>query len=211
MKSMKRLAAQGNDGDLHPAQAADVLELRLGLRLRHTRLAKNLRLSDVAAKSGYSESLISKIENNKALPSLNTLHRLAKALGTTISALFHDGGDGGIVTHPGQRLVLRNVGERGALAEGIENELLIPLGADTQLQASLMRIEVGGRSDGLHQHQGDEAGYVIKGDVILTVGVSSYRLGPGDAFYYSSEQPHGISNADTVPAEILWCNTPPSL
>jgi transcriptional regulator with XRE-family HTH domain len=208
---MKKLPVRDRDVD-EEVSAAEVLELRLGQRIRHARLVKNMRLSDVALKSGYSESLISKIENNKALPSLNTLHRLAKALDTTIAALFQEGGAGnGVVTHAGQRLVLRSMVERDAVSEGIENELLIPLGADSQLQASVVRIEPGGRSDGLHQHQGDEAGYVIKGQVILTVGSKTYHLGPGDAFYYSSEQPHGIANSSTEGAEIFWCNTPPSL
>jgi transcriptional regulator with XRE-family HTH domain len=189
-----------------------VLELRLGMKLRLTRLAKGMRLSDVAEKSGYSESLISKIENNKAMPSLNTLHRLAKALGITIADLFREGaGDEGVVTHPGRRLVLRSMAERDASIEGIENELLIPLGADTSLQASIVRIDPGGRSDDLHQHQGDEAGYVIKGEVTLVIGTNTYQLGPGDAFYYSSSQPHGLMNPGTERAEILWVNTPPSL
>lgn len=209
---MKRSATSATARDLDISPEDEVLELQLGRRLRHARHVKNMRLSDVAEKSGYSESLISKIENNKALPSLNTLHRLAKALETTIAMLFHDGGsENGVVTHPGERLILRSTVERGAIAEGIENELLIPLGANTQLQASLMRIEPGGRSDGLHQHQGDEAGYVIKGEVVLTVGPNRYRLNPGDAFFYLSEQPHGIANPGVGPAEILWCNTPPSL
>src|SRR5882757_8997661 len=59
-------------------------ELRLGLQLRHARLVKGLRLRDVAEQSGYSESLISKIEHNKATLSLNTLHRIAQVLGKTI-------------------------------------------------------------------------------------------------------------------------------
>jgi transcriptional regulator with XRE-family HTH domain len=191
---------------------ADILELKLGLKLRLTRLAKGMRLSDVAEKSGYSESLISKIENNKAMPSLNTLHRLAKALDITISELFREQASGdGVVTHPGQRLILKSMAERGASIEGIENELLIPLGAPTSLQASIVRIDPGGRSDDLHQHQGDEAGYVIRGEIVLMVGTDTYHLRPGDAFYYSSTQPHGLFNPGAKMAEILWVNTPPSL
>jgi transcriptional regulator with XRE-family HTH domain len=198
--------------DRDEASEREVFDLRIGDRLRHARLAQKMRISDVAERSKYSESLISKIENGKALPSLNTLHRLAIALGTTIAALFQDrDGAGDLVTRPGQRLVLRSMAERDAVEKGITNELLIPLGAASQLQASIVRIEPGGRSDGVHEHQGDEAGYVVSGEVVLTVGANQYRLGPGDAFYYSSEQPHGIANNSSGPAEIFWCNTPPSL
>jgi transcriptional regulator with XRE-family HTH domain len=209
---MKRSVAQKFDPDPDPSMSLEIGELRLGSKLRHARLVHGMRLSDVAEKSGCSDSLISKIENNKAMPSLNTLHRLAKALGTTISDLFREGAGGnGVVTRQGERLILSGMRERGDTTEGIENELLIPFGANTLLQASIVRVDAGGRSDGLHQHQGDEAGYVLRGEVVLTVGADTYRLGPGDAFFYSSAQPHGISNPGTTRAEIVWVNTPPSL
>src|SRR5690348_8733491 len=56
---------------------------RIGSQLRRQRRLRGLRLKDVAEKAGLSESLISKIENNKVSPSISTLHSLAKALGTS--------------------------------------------------------------------------------------------------------------------------------
>ena len=55
---------------------------RIGFQLRRERRVRGLRLKDVADKAGLSQSLISKIENNKTSPSLSTLHRVAKALGS---------------------------------------------------------------------------------------------------------------------------------
>src|SRR3984893_14172128 len=83
-------------------------ELRLGLQLRHARLVKGLRLRDVAERSGYSESLISKIEHNKATPSLNTLHRIAQVLGKTIGTLIADTAPAhrGVVTKSGERAII---------------------------------------------------------------------------------------------------------
>src|SRR5262249_33590117 len=47
---------------------------RIGSQLKRQRRLKGLRLKDVAERAGISQSLISKIENNKASPSLSTLH-----------------------------------------------------------------------------------------------------------------------------------------
>lgn len=88
-----------------------------------------MRLADLATASGCSESLISKIENGKATPSLNTLHRLARGLGTTIAGLLSDGGvPNGVVARQGQRTILTRLGPNGSAVEGVETELLIPFG-----------------------------------------------------------------------------------
>src|ERR1700748_3097430 len=54
----------------------------LGVQLRHARLVKGLRLKDLADLANCSESMISKIENNKSMPSLKPLHRMHRALET---------------------------------------------------------------------------------------------------------------------------------
>ena len=43
----------------------------LGVKLRHTRMTKGLRLRDLAEKAECSESMLSKIENDRAVPSLD--------------------------------------------------------------------------------------------------------------------------------------------
>ena len=60
----------------------------LGMRLRHARLAQEITLKQLAQKVGCSESLLSKLENEVAAPSLSMLHRLATALETNISDLM---------------------------------------------------------------------------------------------------------------------------
>src|SRR5262249_49196210 len=63
-------------------------EIRVGGRLKHARLVKELTLKQVARAAGCSESLLSKVENGKAYPSLPMLHRIAAALGTNVGALL---------------------------------------------------------------------------------------------------------------------------
>lgn len=58
------------------------------MRLRHARLAQEITLKQLALKVGCSESLLSKLENEVASPSLAMLHRVASALETSISDLM---------------------------------------------------------------------------------------------------------------------------
>ncbi|GAB4070877.1 cupin domain-containing protein [Ancylobacter sonchi] len=194
------------------ANAFDEAPIRLGTQLRHARKVKSLRLKDVADRSGYSESLISKIENNKATPSLNTLHRIAKVLGTSVAALMNENPRRpDIVMGPQQRPIIQEIAFGGIRSDGTEAEVMIPFGASTMLEAFLVRVQPGGSSDGQRQHEGEEVGFVRQGQLLLTVAGTTYRLKEGDSFFFPSSQPHGFTNPGDIPAEIIWVNTPPTL
>ncbi|MCY1246279.1 HTH-type transcriptional regulator PuuR [compost metagenome] len=76
------------------------------------------------------------------------------------------------------------------------------------LQANIHVVWPGGSSDGQIEHQGEEVGYVIEGQLELMLGDDVYLIGPGDAFTFSSQVPHGYRNAGDVVAKILWVNSP---
>lgn len=186
--------------------------IRVGMQLRHTRLSKNMKLRDVAEQSGFSESMISKIENNKATPSLNTLHKIAKVLGTTVAALLdRPNVDRDVRMSAAERPILSELSIAGLPSDGTEAELMIPLGASSMLQAFIIRVKPGGSSSGLRQHDGEEVGYVRTGQLELTVGEQAYLLQQGDSFFFPSSEPHGFRNLSKEDAEIVWVNTPPSL
>ena len=187
--------------------------VRIGVQLRHARLVKGLRLKDVADRAGYSESLISKIENNKAMPSINTLHRIARVLDTSMAALLSDGsGTADIVMRPEQRpRIVADAVPGTSDSDGTEAEVMIPFGASTMLEAFVIRVHPGGSSGGERHHDGEEVGFVRCGELLLTVDGESHHLKAGDSFFFASTRPHSFSNPGTVPTEIVWINTPPSL
>src|ERR1700722_14795276 len=82
--------------------------LVIGGRVRHARRVQGYQLRDLAEKVGCSESLLSKIENDKVLPSLQMLHKIATELGTTIGFLFADPTDHNrVVMRKGERAIIR--------------------------------------------------------------------------------------------------------
>jgi transcriptional regulator with XRE-family HTH domain len=69
-------------------KANDTLQVATAVRdLRHVR---NLSQRQLAARMGVPRTYISKIENGKAMPTLSSLDRLARALQVDISALLRD-------------------------------------------------------------------------------------------------------------------------
>jgi transcriptional regulator with XRE-family HTH domain len=183
--------------------------LHLGARLRHARLVQCLRLREVAERAGCSESMLSKIENDRAVPSLTTLHRLCKALGVNISRLMSQAPvRAWTIMHPADRPV---IGHRQAPdGEGTRAEVLVPAADGRLLQGFIVIIEPGGHSGGTLQHKGEEVGYVIEGTLQLTIEGESHLLGVGDSFHFPSDLPHSYGNPGAGPMRAVWINTPPS-
>lgn len=199
---------KGNDAAVvAPAAAAD--GVKIGVRVRHARLARGLRLREVADAAECSESLLSKIENDKVAPSLNVLHRIADALGITIGELFAKPNEPtGTISRSGQRPVVTMDRLRQGL--GLQMERLIAYDPGHLLQGSIHVVAPGGGSDGLITHGGEEVGYVIEGQLELTVGEQTYLLRTDDSFCFRSEIPHGYRNPGPGRTRVIFINTPPT-
>ena len=181
----------------------------LGLRLRMARRTKGWTMKQLAAAAGCSESLLSKIENGRNLPSLPLLHRLVQVLDTNIGWLFGDrASQRNIVFRAGQRPVIAlDPQHRG---EGIALERVIPFSEMHLLQCNIHHIAEGGSSAGPIAHEGEEVGYVLAGRIELIVDGRSHRLAAGDAFVFRSDRQHAYRNVGEGTASIFWVNTPPT-
>jgi transcriptional regulator with XRE-family HTH domain len=181
----------------------------LGVRLRHGRMTKGLRLKDVAEAADCSESMISKIENGRAVPSLNALYRIAEVLELTVGQLFEKPSEpDGLLSRAGERPIVKTDPLRNG--PGLTLERLIPYDKARLLQGSIHNLAPGGSGGGLVTHEGEEVAYIIEGRVELIIGEAKYVLNAGDSICYRSEIPHGYKNASGEPAKFIVVNTPPS-
>lgn len=181
----------------------------IGPRLRHARLVKGLLIKDLAARVGVSISLISKYENDRALPPLTVLHSLVTALGTNIGALFEANWTGvDYVARAGTRplLAAAGIGE----SAGVTLERLVPNGRGHLLQGNIHIVAPGGGSMGPMLHEGDEMGYVLEGRLTLSIEDVTHELQPGDSFSFPSNLAHTYRNPGLRVTRVLWVNTPPT-
>src|ERR1700680_4419728 len=77
------LASSGKD-----RVSSETSSLKVGDRLRRARLSKGLRMRDLAQAVGCDESMISKIEAGKVLPSLPMLNKMVRALDRDMVSFF---------------------------------------------------------------------------------------------------------------------------
>jgi len=184
--------------------------IRIGFHLRRERRLKKLRLKDVAEATGLSVSLISKIETNRVGPSLSTLHLIARALDSSISALFAmEELPTPVVRRRRERPI---AGKVQSISEwdGIEAEIMVPFAEGRLLEGFVFVMQPGGNSGGVLQHEGEECGYVLEGRLELCVGGEKYSLSRGDSFFFPSTIPHRYRNPGKVTARVVWINTPPT-
>lgn len=198
--------------DDREAETDELLESRrrLGIKLKLARQTKGLTLKELAKRSQCSESLLSKAENGRALPSLPLIHRLVRVLETNISWLFDENEpNDSPVFRAGTRPVVTLDNRPGDWA-GISVERIIPYKGGHLLQSTIHHIDVGGQSGAAITHEGEETGYILRGQIDLILDGVIHSLKVGDSFCFRSHIPHSYRNTGSEPASILWTCTPPT-
>lgn len=202
---MKREKSQGLQRD-----SLSDTKKSLGVRLRLARQMKGLTLKELAESSGCSESLLSKVENGKVLPSLPMIHRVVQVLETNISWLFDEPADDeSVIFRQGTRPVITLDKHKGT-SRGLMLERIIPYKDGHLLQCNIHHLEIGGQSGETITHEGEEVGYILTGIVELTLNGDTFRLETGDGFCFRSNIPHSYRNMGDDAASILWVCTPPT-
>ena len=181
------------------------IEIDLGARIRSLRVARGETLRKLAAQAGVTESFLSQVERGVASPSIASVQRIARALGTSIAELFAADDRAGIVVRAADR---RRVVYQGL---GAVDEFLTRA-TDGRLQVIMSTIQPGGGTgDEAYTHDSDEEVVVVlEGVLDLWVGPEHYRLESGDAVTHSSRVPHRNTNPGPGVARVLFCITPPS-
>ena len=162
--------------------------MQIGDRLKSLRIHQKRTLQEIADSSDLSKSMISKIENNKAVPSVAALVKIAKALGTNISNLLEQESWAKTVyttQEEAQRSLTRT--EKGYS--------VFPYAAgfhEKKMQPFLFTARKGEVVPHRLSHEGEEYVFIIDGEMEMTVGDIAYILKKGDSLYFSSLQKHGI-------------------
>ena len=182
----------------------------LGPQIKQIRIAKGLKVIDIARRTGLTSSTISQVERSKISPTIATLKKIAQALDHPLGFFFesqpekrpHPVMKQSPVVHKHQRKIL-------SPCKGITQQLLNPdMSGPIEF---IYNIYEPGASTGPDQynHPGSECGLVLEGELIVTVDEDEYHLKEGDSITFSSTEPHSLYNPGKVQCIALWVNTPP--
>jgi len=180
--------------------------MKIGNHLRELRQRRKLSVRAVALRSGISHSSISLIERDLISPSLDTLHAVLDALGTTLSGFFLEFH---AVSPPDPFCRAGDMAEIGR-PDAISYRVI---GSGFPNRSMLMLHETyapGADTGEAFSHSAQEGGLVIRGAVEVTVAGRTTVLQPGDGYYFDSREPHRFRNAADGPSEIVSAITPPT-
>lgn len=93
--------------------------------------------------------------------------------------------------------------------EEYQIEWIVPNAQKNEMEPILLTLEPRGSSHEMLSHQGEEFGYVLKGNVTLVRDNKKYKLKAKDTFYINGKKSHYLYNHGNSEALILWITTPP--
>ena len=176
------------------------LAKRIGLRVKEVRKGYELSLKKLADDTGLSISLISRVENGLAMPSIPTLQIIAKSLKVDIGHFFKTDTPKQFIISPKTkpRTIVSGKGYKNIelLAEGMEIAFMEP---------TIVTTEPKDKEDDINlmAHDGQEFMYVLEGKLELTLGESKYIMNKGDAAYWNGHVPHRGLSLSKKPAKSL--------
>ncbi len=175
----------------------------LGTRLKQLRTRQALSQKELAGMVGVTPSSISQIESNLICPSLPALFKMAQMLGVDAGYFFQR-------DISGQRpIVFSGGGKRVRFAdlpkESIRGYHLLPADQAAPFEPYLIEIPAGKKIPGhFFVHKGEEFGYVLEGELKVTVQNTSQRLSTGDVVYLTRHIPSQWKNSSKKTAKLLW-------
>lgn len=176
--------------------------MSLGSTIRERRLGDGLTLVALAERAGLSQPFLSQVENDRAFPSLESLYRIATALGTTPQALFDDEVPDELVPTVARR---DDTTIPSLLTEGESLRRMLLRGGAPFHVVDLVGLATEFRD--AWQHEGFEALYVVAGPVDVEVEGEVTTLSTGDFMSYPATHPHRYRSPLGPTARVLLMET----
>jgi len=172
----------------------------IGMKLRALRTQRRLTLSRLAAETGLSTALLSKLETDRMIPTLPTLATICRVYGVGMSHFFCE---------PDRHIlsITRKAHLEGR-ARGAEPVVTIPLNSSRNscgLQAEVVEVPTG-PSDALSgAYERDTCGlvYVIEGSLQVSSGGLNELLDAGDCLFVETQLPLVWNAAGKHPCRVL--------
>jgi DNA-binding XRE family transcriptional regulator len=179
------------------------LDRYIGNVVRTLRLKDKLTIAEVASQAGISRGMVSKIENGQVSTSLETLSKIAQALGVSLSHLFRHynipaGGAQHVKAGEGMEVV-----RRGTKRGHTYHLLAYDQGPKKTFEPFFITMDDASEVFPTFEHPGTEFLYLLKGKIEYRHGQQRYLMEPGDSLTFRGDIPHGPERLIETPIDLL--------
>jgi transcriptional regulator with XRE-family HTH domain/quercetin dioxygenase-like cupin family protein len=178
----------------------------VGEKITSIRQQKRITIQELAERCGFTSEMMTKLEENEAIPSLGHLIKVARALGVRLGTFLDDMDQlGPVITRNGNMKKGTSFSNDNSKAR--LNLDFFPLASDKSgrhMEPFIVEINPSHSSDfAQSSHEGEEFIYVLYGNIEIKYGKDVYALSEGDSIYYDSVVDHHVHAANESPAKIL--------
>jgi transcriptional regulator with XRE-family HTH domain len=171
----------------------------IGTKLRSLRTQKRLTLSRLAAETGLSTALLSKLETDRMVPTLPTLATISRVYGVGLSHFFSE---------PGQHsLSITRKAHLAGNARGIDSVKITPLHVSVsgdRLLAQMVEFAPGGPGSASESSaETDGLFYVLEGKLQLDASGLTEVLEAGDCVHLKTKMSMLLSAAGKHRCRVL--------
>ena len=171
----------------------------IGTKLRSLRVQKRLTLSRLAAETGLSTALLSKLETDRMVPTLATLATISRVYGVGMSHFFSEPRE--------HSLSITRQAHLQGNGRGLDSMKVTPLhalGAADKLVAQV--VEFAPSANGVASENSAETSgliYVLEGRLQIHAGGLTETLDTGDCAYMRSGMAVNLSAGGKHPCRVL--------
>ena len=179
------------------------LEETVGAAIRELRQKHGLTIAQVADQADISRGMVSKIENGQTSAGMDTLARIARALGVSMSMLFSKYDATAASAQHIKKGAGMEVVRRGTKSGHTYHLLAYDQGPVKVFEPFLITIEDDSQRYPTFEHPGTEFIYMLEGRIEYRCGQETYVLEPGDSLSFQGEVPHGPERLIKCPIKFL--------
>lgn len=182
----------------------DAVGAQFGHTISRLRRAGKLSLGELSESSGVAKSMISQIEKNESNPTLATITKLSRALGTPVGDILDLPTQAGALVEHAKRQDIPLIESEDGLCT---LRILGWMETVKIVQWYDFRAEVGGvLESSAHPDGSVENLSVLSGEVEVQVGDDIWRAKAGETLRYRADHDHKITNIGDGPAHASMVN-----
>lgn len=177
--------------------------MELGEKIRDLRLSCELTQEELADRCELTKGYISQLENDLTSPSITTLIDILSALGSNLKDFFADSNGEEKISFSKNEFIEK-------VTDGYVLNWLVPNAQKNEMEPLHIKLNPNSATDEDFPHEGEEFGYVLKGEIVLVLGKKKVKVKKGESFYYTANKVHYVINKTNAEAEFIWVSSPPS-
>ena len=178
----------------------------VGKKIKTIRESRLISIDELSLRCNLSQEQIELIEDNKVLPSLAPLIKIARSLGVSLGTFLDDHEQSGpVVTLANEKNQGASFSNKNIKARShMDFFSLASNKGGRHMEPFIINLKPEDTNDHmLSSHEGEEFIYVLEGAIEINYGKETYVLNIGDSIYYDSIVIHNVHTYNNEKAVVI--------